>query len=237
MRSKVENAILIHGSLKKALEETIWMNEDKKIPIKKVRVFTGSVTRPINIRLQRDQSKHEYKRQYHVQNDRNYMMAIYVGQDQKGKEKREFELVNNITAANFYRRSNDRVPTDNQLVPLFSKSGYDLRYKLKIGIMVLLYDNTPEEVWELDKKNLQRRLYKVSGLSSMVISGKYNFGTIEMVYHQDARPSTEIKKINGEFKSGEEFRAGIKMLHSQIRALVQGVDFEINDLGEIRRLI
>lgn len=237
VRSKVENAILIHGSLKKALEETIWMNEDKKIPIKKVRVFTGSVTRPINIRLQRDQSKHEYKRQYHVQNDRNYMMAIYVGQDQKGKEKREFELVNNITAANFYRRSNDRVPTDNQLVPLFSKSGYDLRYKLKIGIMVLLYDNTPEEVWELDKKNLQRRLYKVSGLSSMVISGKYNFGTIEMVYHQDARPSTEIKKINGEFKSGEEFRAGIKMLHSQIRALVQGVDFEINDLGEIRRLI
>ena len=58
-----------------------------------------------------------------------------------------------------------------------------------------------------------------------------------MVYHQDARPSTEIKKINGEFKSGEEFRAGIKMLHSQIRALVQGVDFEMNDLGELRRLI
>ena len=237
VRSKVENAILLHGSLKKALEETIWMNEDKQIPIKKVRVFTGSVTRPINIRQQRDQSKHEYKRQYHVQNDRNYMMAIYVGQDKKGKEKREFELVNNITAANFYRRSNDRVPTDNQLVPLFSKSGYELRYRLKIGTMVLLYDNTPEEIWELDRNILQRRLYKVSGLSSMVISGKYNFGTIEMVYHQDARPSTEIKKINGEFKSGEEFRAGIKMLHSQIRALVQGVDFEINDLGEIRRLI
>lgn len=237
VRSKVENAILLHGSLKKALEETIWMNEEKQIPIKKVRVFTGSVTRPIHIRQQRDLSRHEYKRQYHVQNDRNYMMAIYVGQDKKGKEKREFELVNNITAANFYRRSNDKTPMDNQLVPLYSKSGYELRYKLKIGTMVLLYENGPEEVWELDRRNLQKRLYKVTGMSSMVIQGKYEFGTIEMVHHQNAKPSSEIKKVNGEYKSDEGFRPGIKMLHSQIKALVQGVDFEINDLGEIRRLI
>lgn len=237
VRSKVENAILLHGSLKKALEETIWMNEEKQVPIKKVRVFTGSVTRPIHIRQQRDQSKHEYKRQYHVQNDRNYMMAIYVGRDKKGKEKREFELVNNITAANFYRRSNDKVPTDNQLVPLYSKSGYELRYKLKIGTMVLLYENSPEEVWELDKKHLQQRLYKVTGMSSMVLQGKYDFGTIDLVHHQDARPSSEVKKKNGEYVSNEEFRPGIKMLHTQFNALVQGVDFEMNDLGEIRRLI
>ena len=237
VRSKIENAILLHGSLKKALEETIWMNEDKQIPIKKVRVFTGSVTRPIHIRQHRDQSKHEYKRQYHVQNDRNYMMAIYVGHDKKGKEKREFELVNNITAANFYRRSNDRVPTDNQLVPLVSKSGYELRYKLKIGTMVLLYENSPEEVWELDKKNLQKRLYKVTGMSSMVLREKDFYGTIELVHHQDARPSSEVKKKNGRFCETEEFRSGIKMLHTQFCALVQGVDFEINELGEIIRLL
>ena len=237
VRSKVENAILLHGSLKKAMEETIWMNEEKRIPIKKVRVFSGSVTRPINIRQQRDKSRHEYKRQYHVQNDRNYMMAIYVGQDKKGKEKREFELVNNITAANFYRRSNDRVPTDNQLVPLFSKSGYELRYKLKIGTMVLLYENSPEEIWELDRKHMQKRLYKVTGMSSMVIQGKFEYGTIELVHHQNARPSSDIKKINGEYKSGEEFRPGIKMLHSQFRALVQDVDFVINDIGEVKRQI
>ncbi len=236
VRSKVENAILLHGSLKKALEKTIWMNEEKKIPIKKVRIFTGSVTRPIHIRQQRDQSRHEYKRQYHVQNDRNYMMAIYIGQDKKGKEKREFELVNNITAANFYRRSNDKVPTDNQLVPLYSKSGYELRYKLKMGTMVLLYENSPEEVWELDKKNLQKRLYKVTGMSSLVIQ-KYIYGTIVLIHHQEARPSTEVKQTSGIFKSTDEFRAGIKLYHTQFMALVQGVDFEINDLGEIRRLI
>jgi CRISPR-associated endonuclease Csn1 len=145
--------------------------------------------------------------------------------------------VNNIIAANFYRRSNDCVPADGQLVPSHSESGYELRYKLKIGTMVLLYENGPEEVWELDKVNLQKRLYKVTGMSSMIIQRKFEYGTIELVHHQNAKPSSEIKKVNGEFKSGEEFRPGIKMLHSQLNALVQGVDFEINDLGEIRRLI
>ena len=235
VRSKVEEAISQHGSLRKAVEATIWMNEQKQIPIKKVRLFANSVTRPINIRKQRDLSRHDYKRQYHVQNDRNYMMAIYVGQNAKGKEKRAFELVNNLTAANFYRRSNDRVPTDNQIVPL-AKDGLPLCYRLKIGTMVILYENSPEEVWDLDKKNLQKRLYKVTGLSSMVVSGNA-YGTIEMIHHQEARPSTEIAKKNGAFRLGEDFRPGIKLLHTQFRALVQGVDFTINDLGAIKRLI
>ena len=103
--------------------------------------------------------------------------------------------------------------------------------------MVLLYDNTPEEVWDLDRSELLKRLYKVTGMSSMVIQGKFEYGTIEMVHHQNAKPSSEIKKVNGEFKSNEDFRPGIKMLHSQIRALVQDIDFKINDLGEITRLI
>ena len=237
VRSKIENAILLHGSLKKAIDEGIWMNEDKRIPIKKVRIFAGSVTRPINIRQQRDQSRHDYKRQYHVQNDRNYMMAIYVGYDKKGKEKRDFELVNNITAANFYRRSNDKTPTDNQMVPLKSKDGYELTYRLKVGTMVILFENYPEEVWELDKVHLQKRLYKVTGMSSMVLQEKYNFGTIELVHHQEARPSTEVKKKNGAYTANEDFRPGIKLLHTQFKGLVQGVDFEMNDLGEIKRLL
>jgi CRISPR-associated endonuclease Csn1 len=103
--------------------------------------------------------------------------------------------------------------------------------------MVLLYENNPEEVWELDKKNLQKRLYKVTGMSSMVLQQKYDYGTIELIHHQDARPSSDIIKKNGEFKANEEFRQGIKLLHTQFKALVQGVDFQINDLGVIRRLI
>lgn len=237
VRNKVEQVIKEYGSLKKAVEaDAVWMNREKGVRICKVRVFTGSVTRPINIRQQRDISRHEYKRQFHVQNDRNYMMAIYIGKDARGKEKREFEIVNMITAGDFYRRSNDISIVDNRLIPITSKNGYELAYKLKIGVLVLLYENTSEEVWELDRAGMQKRLYKVTGMSSMVVSSNV-YGIINLTYHQEARPSSEIKFKNGVYKQSEDFRQGIKLLHTQFKALVQGVDFELNDLGNIKRLI
>ena len=228
VKRKVEEAVAQHGSLKSALEHTIWMNVDKQIPIKKVRVFTGVKT-PIEIRRHRDKSRHEYKRQFHVVNDRNYMLAIYIGTDLKGKEKRSFELVSNLAAAKYYRRSHNH--GDKQLVPQ-SKNGLPLVYQLKIGMLVLLYENYPDEVWRLNQKEIQKRLYVITRLginspTAMIIS---------LVHHQDARPSSEIKLKNGAFRTSDEFRPGIKMLHTQFKALIAGVDFELNDLGEIKRL-
>ena len=233
VRARVEASIAKCGSLKNAIEQTIWMNEEKQIPIKKVRVFTGSVTRPIHIRHHRDKSRHDYKRQYHVQNDRNYMMAIYVGKDKQGKERRTFELVSNLVAARYYRRSN----TENSSTLLIpdAKNGYSLRYRLKIGTMVLLYENAPEEVWKLDSHELCRRLYKVTGLSYLPTKTNI-YGKLTLIHHQDANPISEIKKKNGAYRTGEEFRQCIVMLHTQFKALIGGVDFELNDLGEIRRL-
>ena len=227
MRRKVEEAIAQHGSLKKALELGIWMNEEKQIPIKKVRVLTG-LRNPINIRQQRDKSRHEYKQQFHVQNDRNYILAIYSGTNAKGKEQRAFELISNLAAARFYRRSNE----NNKNILPASKNGLKLSYKLKIGLMVILYENDPNEIWSLNKNENQKRLYIITrlGINSPTAM------LITLVHHQEARPSSEIKLKNGAFKASEEFRPGIKMLHTQFRALVAGEDFEINDLGEITRL-
>ncbi len=62
------------------------------------------------------------------------------------------------------------------------------------------------------------------------------YATINMRNHEEARLSKEIKAKNGAYKQGEEFRPAIIMLHTQFNALVQGYDFEINELGEIKRL-
>lgn len=233
VKQKVKEAIAVHGSLKAAVEATIWMNEEKQIPIKKVRVFANSVTRPINIRRHRDKSRHEHKQQFHVQNDRNYMMAIYVGQNAQGRETSTIELINSITAANYFSKSINNASLKKHLVPEI-KNGLPLKYRLKIGTMVILYEKNPDEVWQLSKQELQQRLYKVTGLNSFQ-SGSKVYGRISLVHHQDARPSTEIKLKNGAFSSTEEFRPGILMLHGQFKALINGVDFEINDLGEITR--
>lgn len=235
VKSKVYEAITTYGTLVKAIEaDGIWMNHEKGIRIKKVRLFADDVVRPIHIRAQRDISSKEYKRQFHVKNDENYMMAIYIGADSKGKQKREFEIVNRLSASNYYRKSNGP-DFDDTIVPIRSKNGYELAYQIKIGTMVLLYDESPEEIWELDTKSLQRRLYKVTGLSSLAISS-YVYGTIVLTYHQEARPSKEVPAKNGIFVRNEILRPTIKMYHTQFNALINGVDFIINELGEVKRL-
>lgn len=230
----VLNAIKEHGNLKKAIAEGIWMNKEKGVAIKKVRCFTPSVTRPLDIRQQRDLSSKEYKQKIHVMNDGNYAMAIYIGHDKKGKEKRAFEMINNLDASRYYKVSNDKESVDYNLVPL-SKKDYPLAYVLKKGTMVLLYENTPEEIEECSRLDLVKRLYKITGLSSMETSSS-EFGRIVLTHSQEARPSGELKAQNGAYKSQELFRNKIIMLHTQIKALVEGYDFIINDIGEIKML-
>lgn len=234
VRGIIEAAINEKG-FKEAMSSTIWMNEEKQIPIKKVRCYTPSVTKPLNIRQQRDVSSKEYKQQYHVTNDSNYLLALYIGKDKKGKEKREFEIINMLQTAQYFKTSNDKVAVGKNIVPLKSEHDYPFAYSLKIGTMVLLYEKSPNEVWDASVKERGRRMYKITGLSSMTING-CSYATISMRNHEEARLSKEVKAKNGTYKQGEEFRPAIIMLHTQLNALVQGYDFEINELGEIKRL-
>lgn len=234
VREIIKAAIREKG-FKDAMAGTIWMNEEKQIPIKKVRCFTPSVTKPLNIRHQRDTSTKEYKQQYHVANDSNYMLALYIGKDKKGKEKREFEIVNMLQAAQYFRTSNDKNAAEGHLVPVKSEHDYPFVYSLKIGTSVLLYESSPEEIWESSMKEQARRMYKVTGMSTSTISNSV-YARITFVHNEEARSSKDFKAKNGAYKQGEELRPSIIMLHTQLNALVQGYDFEINELGEIKRL-
>ena len=236
VRGIIETAINEKG-FKEAMSSTIWMNEEKQIPIKQVRCYATSVAKPLNIRQQRDVSSKEYKQQYHVTNDSNYLLALYIGKDKKGKEKREFVIINMLQTAQYFRTSNDKVAVGNNIVPVKSEHEYPFAYSLKIGTMVLLYEKSPDEIWDASLTEINKRLYKVVGLSAMRMKGRnVDYATIKLKQHEDARLSTELKAKNGAFKQGEELRPSIIMLHTQLNALVQGYDFEINELGEIKRL-
>lgn len=87
------------------------MNEEKRIPIKKVRYFVKQ-TKPLEIRKHRDLSRHEYKQHYLAWNDSNYLVAVYIGKDSKGNEKRDFEELNMRTLLRFIKRATTRpLPT------------------------------------------------------------------------------------------------------------------------------
>ena len=98
-----------------------------------------------------------------------------------------------------------------------------------------MYEKSPQELYEATQTELSRRLYKVTGLSSMVV-GNSSYGTISFLHHEEARPASDpaVKAKNGVWKINETLRPAIKMLHTQLNMLVEGFDFTLTTTGEIR---
>lgn len=214
----------------KALEGEVYMNREKGILIRKVRCYRPDIKRPLHISRQRDLSVYDYKQQYHVANDENYMMAIYEG-IVRGKPKRTFAMVNNLDATRHFTACH-RGEAAAPLVAAQSPEGYPLLCTLKKGQHVLLYENTPEEIRRDDPADLARRLYYVTGMSLKLNKG-YLYCIIEMKYHQEARNGSLLKVKQGEFKNTDDILPVRSMSHLRFKALIEGQDFRITPLGDI----
>ena len=224
-------------------DKTVWMNEEKQIPIRKVRVYTPFVKNPIQDfkkHATKDESKHPHKREYHVQNDENYCMAIYEGKDKRGNVKRIFELLNMLDAGNYYKLSNKS--NVNEIVPIKDiKTNFPLKYALTKNTQVIFYENNPEEIWELDIIEKQKRLYKIIGFESD--------GRIQLRFHQTAmQQSSKIKdeltivkfmKDNNLKNSVVNFKNPVPWLRitgKNFNFIVNGVDFKITTTGTIIKI-
>ena len=217
VRNKVKEAVAKSGSLKKAVSEGIWMNVKLGIPINKVRVFATSVTNPISLKKQRFVSDKEYKQNYYVTNDNNYCMAVY------GTKKPSFKLLNSLEAAKQFNGK------QSNLIPMSDEKDNPLRFVLKIGTMVLFYENSPSELLSCSSAELSKRLYKVTGLSTVT----RQCGKITLIHHLEARPSSEVTKKNGLWHIGEDYRPAIILTHNQLKFWVEGLDFTITQTGRI----
>mgnify|MGYP002516081418 CR=1 FL=1 len=229
VREKVRQAV--EGKdFKKAIAEPIYMNKEKGILINKVRCFVPSVKSPLNIRHHRDQSNKEYKQQFHVANDSNYCMAIYEG-EVKGKKKRGFKIVNMLEASSHFKWSNENRSAN--IVEAQNSSNLPWKQTIKIGTNVLLYESSVTELYEASDKELSRRLYKVIGLSSMLVTGCM-YGRINLRHSTESRAAKDVKVQNGTFHQDEELRPAIMLYHTQFNALIEGQDFDLTPLGEIK---
>lgn len=246
VRRKIFGMIKQKG-FKKAISEPIWMNEQLQIAINKIRCYAPNVVDPINLKQHLNISQNEYKNHFYVMNDSNYLMVIYEGVDSMGKLKRDFELISYLNAATFFRKSNNSNIKDlyrqdktidigkkkETLLPIMKRNGKDIIYR--VGDMVLLCeDNSLNINWE-DYNELNGRLFKIRGLSHQFVQRKYDYGIIVLQHHLEARPTTELKMADGNFKLGDNkvFR---KLNHNQLFALVNGIDFIITPTGKIIKI-
>ncbi len=223
VRQKVEAAVKANGSLKDAVAAGIMMNEEKNIPIKKVRIYT-KISNPIYLRIMRDKSRLKHKEYVYVTNDVNYAMVIYEGNDIYGKTIRRFKMINCLESSTILKTSNKG---SKELFPMQSEEGLLLAYVFKIGQAVIFYENDIAEITNLSKEELNKRLYYVYGFSDV---------QIKFEHHQEAKQAKDVKTTFGGYKFNGENGGRVWCHYTKVKCMCQGYDFEINELGEIKFL-
>lgn len=203
LKEAIKNKVLTFASSdtgKNKIDGTIWMNEEKQIPIKKVRIYQTQVKDPLAIKMQRDKNrsgKFPYKESFRAVNGGNYLMGIFEGENSKGKLVRDYKIINNKEAADFFKLSaqkeiaeqiDGRILRSDLLSPILDE--FHLIQVLKPGTMALLYDDSAEEIWEMTDKEKESRLYVIRGLDD---------DGIKLYYHQEARPTTEVIKAMNDY--------------------------------------
>ncbi len=228
IQSIIQKAVDDKG-LSQAVKDGFFM--ESGVPINKVRTYAPTVTKPIFLKGHKDRSRFEYKQNYHVMNDGNYLMAIYEGMDKKGKIIRDFKIVNTLESGEILKLSNK--PNTSQLVKPFMIKGkgekqidISLKATIKKGTMVLFYKDSPEEIWELEKTELNKRLYKVQKFDDRP--------WITLRFHQESRSDKEIKEnISSENEIGSpQLAVGLE----KFKVLVQDYDFISTPTGKIERI-
>lgn len=152
-------------SFKDACEQGVYMIKkgkngmpDKKLyRIRHIRCNTVQKN-ALKIKEQTYKSEKEYKRYFYAAVGDLYAMCCYTN----GKI-REFRIYS-LYDVSCHRKS------DIEDIPEFitDKKGNRLMldYKLRTGDMILLYKNSPEELYDLDNVNLSKLLYKINGFEN-----------------------------------------------------------------------
>ena len=190
----------------------------KDVYVKRIRL-KAKPTSPIVLKKHNNvinKNPKEYKQNYYVVNDENYLIAIYRGKDVKGKmcsSSLTLNLLDAIKAKN----------SGEELYPI-KKNGLDLYKVLKIGKIVILQEKYDEDVFALPEKVLWNRMYRIAGLAK---SG--NIAYIKFSQIISGRPWEYLAGKN-DLNCYSEFR---RYQDNQFIGLVEGTDFTISPAGEI----
>ncbi|GAA3632950.1 type II CRISPR RNA-guided endonuclease Cas9 [Flavivirga jejuensis] len=219
--------------LSEKIEKELYVLPNKNgnsTPIKRVRYFTTDVKVPLEIKKHRDVSRHEHKQHYFAKNNSNYCMAIYEKTNGKGKTNL---LINNLEAGKYYKKSN----SNNSLYPIApekDENGNLLKYILTKGKMVLIYDKTPNELFDMESSQLQERLFQITQID-------VEASCIKLLHHMEAREKKELTSFMGlksGMKGGKNLSAynkfpWIKISANNFDCLVEGYDFKISASGKL----
>jgi CRISPR-associated endonuclease Csn1 len=234
-------------SFKEAIAEDIWMVDktgkpkmkDKQgnilQPIRHVRCKVaagrGYLTKALPIKEHIFLSKHEYKQHYYAQNEINYLYLLY-------EFSKDDEITKTHRIINLFEAKQLGIKKDNELFELpgfrsltkgrgANERVYELKHIIKTGMHVLLWKESEDELRDLGKKDLLKRLYRVYKFNEISTAG-----LIYLQYHKEARRDKELGEGNNIFSPGTE-QARLRFTANNFNGLIAGKDFHIKLDGEI----
>ena len=152
-------------SFKKACEQGFYMikkGKDKEHNIKTHRIrhvrCYSDVKGALKIKEQTNKSTKEYKQYFYAAVGDLYTMCCYT--NGKNKEYRVYRLYD---IAQHRKSGIEDIP---EFITDEKGNRLEWAYRLRSGDMILLYENTPEELYDMDPVNLKQRLYKVDRFES-----------------------------------------------------------------------
>ncbi|MBR1536249.1 MAG: type II CRISPR RNA-guided endonuclease Cas9 [Treponema sp.] len=196
----------------------------KDVYVKRVRIQAKDVKDPIKLKphnnIFKDNAK-DYKQFYYVKNDENYLIALYRGKDEKGKDLSDYDVSNLLDSVKSKKKREE--PYRKEIEKKRTK--LSLYKVLKNGKIVILQNTKDENVLNLAPNELFSRLYRVSTIES---DGRVTFTHLLVADAKNPQNKNEyIDKNIAKYK---------RVSHSSIYCLAEGEDFIISPAGEIIRI-
>ena len=162
-------------------------------------------------------SNRDYKETLYAQNDANYLYLLYEG-IKRGFVDRKSRIINTFEASLIHHEhpnaSLEKIIREDNAYNIIvdKKIEYRLSAIIKVGTRVLLWKESPEEIFDFrnNQEELSKRLY---------IVGKFNTTGADLIYIRHHLNST----IDFDYK----------LVANNANCLIEHRDFEIDILGNI----
>lgn len=227
LKKQITDHIKRLGSFKAAYEQGIYLLDKSGNrhgnKIRHIRVW-ANVSEPLAIKKQTNLSSKEYKQNYWAANATNSYFAIY-----KGAGKTDYDFRNLFDVAKMLSNESLRDPKDFFESSITIQRGktqtvLPLKYILKVGLKVIFKKDEDEEIIELNRDDLSKRIYVLTRFEK---DSRLNFQ-----YHLEARNKIDKNYLESEVDFSNP-KPTLRFSYSKYTFLVEGYDFEVKRDGTI----
>ncbi|MCK9281708.1 MAG: hypothetical protein M0P71_13865 [Melioribacteraceae bacterium] len=242
IQKTINKKISIGKTFVDSINEDIWLldknekeiKQDKNgntlFPIRHVRcvsaVGRGILTseKALQIKQHTFLSKQEYKQYYYAKNEEISVCLFYEKNDNS-------KVIRGTRLIGLFELSQIQIKHLNELfsIPeyaIYPKNNLPLKYIITTGCRVIIYENSPEELRELSKPELIKRVYRIY---------KFNNAGADYIYlqcHAEARQDKDLG-VGDTTVDFSKYQPRLKLVPNNFNCLLENYDFEISIDGEI----